>query len=298
MGGNVDVFQFIRASGLVPALVVLAATWFLGRVLPGFFAGLGNRFTHRRLAIHQIGTLIRFFVYFAGVTTALLLSVNLSRELMLALSGSIAVAVGFALKDLAASIIAGLTILLDRPFQVGDRVTFGGYYGTISTIGLRSVRLVTLDDTLVTIPNNKFLTDLSASANAGALDMLVQMDFYVGLEQDVARAKAIVADAITNTRYAFLQKPWTVLVNQVALENYFAVRLRAKVYVLDVNYEKALESDVTERVLEGFREACILPPAMLERTLPPAGPGLATGPANPGSYDRPSTGNNGGAGSP
>jgi len=268
MGDNVDVFQFVRLSGLLPALAILAVTWFVGRALPGFFARLGNRFTHRRLAIHQVGTLIRFFVYFTGGTSALLLSLNLSRELMLALSGSIAVAVGFALKDLAASVIAGLTILLDRPFQVGDRVSFGGYYGTISAIGLRSVRLVTLDDTLVTIPNNKFLTDLSASANAGALDMLVQMDFYLGLEQDVARATAIVADAITSTRYAFLQKPWTVLVNQVVLENYFAVRLRAKVYVLDVNYEKALESDVTERVLEGFREEGILPPAILERALP------------------------------
>ncbi|MBE0617297.1 MAG: mechanosensitive ion channel [Proteobacteria bacterium] len=268
MGGNVDVFQFIRVGGLLPAFLVLAVTWFLGHLLPGFLERLGNRFTHRRLVIHQAGALVRFGVYVTGITAALLLAVNLSRELMLAVSGSIAVAVGFALKDLAASVIAGLTILLDRPFQVGDRVTFDGYYGTISTIGLRSVRLVTLDDTLVTIPNNKFLTDLSASANAGALDMLVQMDFYVGVEQDVARAKEIVADAVTNTRYAFLQKPWTVLVSQVALETYFAVRLRAKVYVLDVNYEKALESDVTERVLEGFREAGIQPPAVLTRNLP------------------------------
>jgi small-conductance mechanosensitive channel len=40
------------------------------------------------------------------------------------------VALGFALKDLAASILAGLIIIIDRPFQVGDRVNFNGTYGT------------------------------------------------------------------------------------------------------------------------------------------------------------------------
>jgi hypothetical protein len=46
-----------------------------------------------------------------------------------------------------------------------------------------------------------------------------------------------------------------------------ATRLRAKAYVLDVRFEKEFESDVTERVLTGFREAGILPPAVLNRML-------------------------------
>lgn len=46
---------------------------------------------------------------------------------MLAAGGSIAVAVGLSLKDLAASVVAGLILLFDRPFQVGDRVTFWGH---------------------------------------------------------------------------------------------------------------------------------------------------------------------------
>jgi hypothetical protein len=62
-----------------------------------------------------------------------------------------------------------------------------------------------------------------------------------------------------------------VLVNQVVHEGYFAIRLRAKVYVLDVRYEKALETDVTERVIEGFRAMGILPPARLVRVSGEAG---------------------------
>ena len=259
------VIEFVRLGGLLTSLFVMLGTWLAVEVLNGFLRRLGNRFTQQRLRIQQIGTLVRFLMYIAAITTCVLLSVRLTRGLMLALGGSLAVVLGFALKDLGASVIAGITILFDRPFQVGDRVTFGGYYGEVAAIGLRSVRLVTLDDNLVTIPNNKFLTELAACANAGALDMMVQMDFYIGLDQPIGKAKQIVTDAITSTQYAYLHKPYVVLVNQVLFENHLAVRFRAKVYVLDVRYEKALETDVTERVLDGLREAGIHPPAVLFR---------------------------------
>jgi small-conductance mechanosensitive channel len=261
------IIQFIRVGGLFTSLVVILSTWIVIQVLNGSLRRLGHRFADQRLRIQQAGTVLRFLLYLGSATACVLLSFRLTNELMLALGGSVAVMLGFGFKDLAASFIGGIIILFDRPFQVGDRVTFGGYYGEIAAIGLRSVRLTTLDDNLVTIPNNKFLTDVAACANSGALDMMVQMDFYIGLDQDIAVAKQIVADAITATRYSYLEKPYTVLINEVMLENHLAVRLRAKVYVLDVRYEKALETDVTERVLEGFRDAAVRPPAILHRSV-------------------------------
>jgi small-conductance mechanosensitive channel len=265
------VFAFLRVGGLVSALLLLLAIWLLGQGLGRLAARLGQRFTERRLQIVQAGTLLRFFLFIGALVAGFFMSFRVSEKLMLALGGSLAVAIGFAMKDLVASVITGVIILIDRPFQVGDRVSFGGVYGEVASIGLRSVRLVTLDDNLVTIPNSKFLTELVSSGNAGALDMLVQMDFFVGADQNVALAKQIVTDAITSSRYAFLKKPWTVLVNQVIQDSYLSVRLRAKVYVLDVQYEKALETDVTERALEGFQLAGVQPPAVLHRGLAPTG---------------------------
>jgi small-conductance mechanosensitive channel len=156
--------------------------------------------------------------------------------------------------------------LVDRPFQVGDRVTFDGWYGEITHIGLRSVRLLTLDDTQVTIPNNKFLTDLVASGNAGAVEMMIQMDFFIGLDQDLARAKQIVTESLTSSRYFSTARRWSVTVSEVAQDSYLALRLRAKAYVLDVRFEKAFETDVTERVIESFRADCIEPPAVIHRS--------------------------------
>ncbi len=276
MDGNAaSIIQFIRVGGLVTGLIIIAVAWFVARLLSRTIDNLGRRFADRRLQLQQAGTFLRFFIYIGAFVAALLTSFQLSSELLLTLGGTIAVTVGFAVKDLAASVLAGLTILVDKPFQVGDRVTFGGYYGEISAIGLRSVRLVTLDDNLVTIPNNKFLTEAVSCGNAGALDMLVQSDFYIGVDQDVTRARQVVIDAITTSRYAYLGKPWAVLVNQVVHQGYFAVRLRAKVYVLDIQYEKALETDVTLHVLEGFRQGGIGVPSIIERHGSLAGEAMA-----------------------
>ncbi len=267
--------SFIRPGGILPGIMILAGAWVVAWMSGRFMARLGQRFTEKRLLIQQVSTIVQLLLYFTGILVASVLVFRFSKEMLLAIGGTFAVAVGIAFKDLAASVISGILIIIDRPFQVGDRLTFGGYYGEIKRIGIRAVRMVTLDDNLVSIPNNKFLTDAVASANAGELDMLVQLDFYIGCEQDVDAAKEIVRDAMTSSRYTYLGKHWSLLVNQVIHENHFAVRLRAKAYVLDVVYEKAYETDVTERVLRGFRERGIAAPAILHRSLPSTAGGAA-----------------------
>ena len=99
----------------------------------------------------------------------------------------------------------------ERP---GDRISFDGYYGEVVEIGLRSVRLVTLDDNLVSIPNNKFLTDIVASANSGVLHQMCVFHFYIGCNEDFEEAKAIVYDAAASSRYVFLDKPIRVDVKE------------------------------------------------------------------------------------
>lgn len=63
-------------------------------------------------------------------------------------------------------------------------------------------------------------------------------------------------------------KPWILvmtLVSQVIVENYVALQVRLKAYVLDTKYEKALVNDITLRTLEAFAKQGIHPPAILHR---------------------------------
>lgn len=233
------------------------------RLLAGFVSQFGTQFAARRLTMQKIATIAQFLIFIATAAIVLALSFRIDKTVLTLIGGTAAVAIGFAMKDLVASFIAGIIIIMDRPFQVGDRVSFDGFYGDITAIGLRSVRLQTLDDNTITIPNSKFLSDITSSGNYGALDMQVVIDFYIGADQDIDRAREIVNESALSSRYVFLAKPVVVLVTQQIVQNLVTVRLRLKAYVLDTQHEKAFETDITLRCLRAMRENGITPPQML-----------------------------------
>ncbi|MCJ1960212.1 mechanosensitive ion channel family protein [Novosphingobium mangrovi (ex Hu et al. 2023)] len=252
--------DIVRWGGVITSLFVVAGAWMLLRLLGRFVAAFGSEFSSRRLTLHKVSTIGQFVIYVATTILVLLLSFRVDETTLAVIGGTVAVAVGFAMKDLVASFIAGVIVMLDRPFQVGDRVNFGGEYGDITAIGLRSVRMQTLDDNTVTIPNSKFLSDVTSSGNYGALDMQVVMDFHIAADQDIERAREIVNEAVLSSRYVFLAKPVVILVNQWVSDYLVGVRLRLKAYVLDTRFEKAFESDVNLRVLRAFQHEGILTP--------------------------------------
>lgn len=204
-------------------------------------------FPSKRLLALQIATVLNFSLYIFGSTALIYISFKPPKELLLALGGSAAVAIGFALKDLVSSIVAGFILLFDRPFQVGDRVTYADTYGEILGIGLRTVRLVTLDDNLVTIPNSKFLTDSVASGNAGALDMMVVVDFRLSLDADLRKAQDLLNEVVSTSRYIYLKKPISIVLNERSEGDFFWIELKVKAYVFDVRYEKAFQTDIVLR---------------------------------------------------
>lgn len=261
--GIARIGDVIRWGGIVTSLFVILGAWMLLRLLGAFVGKFSSQFAARRLTMQKLNTIVQFLIFVVTTTIVITLSFRINQTLLALIGGSAAVAIGFALKDLVASFVAGITIILDQPFQVGDRVDFGGYYGDITSIGLRSVRLQTLDDNTVTIPNSKFLSDITSSGNYGALDMQVVMDFHVAIDQDIDLARSMVTEAALSSRYIYLDKPVVVLVNQILTENLMSVRLRLKAYVLDTRHEKAFETDVNLRCLRAFRRAGIEAPSLV-----------------------------------
>ena len=260
-GGDPAALAFFDPGALPLAVFFLVVAALVVRLLQRLAGGLADRLTARRLVIKQGATLLGFAIYAVAAVAAIGVLFELSAQALFALSGTLAVAAGFLLKDVAESVVAGLSILIGRPFSVGDRVQFGGYYGEVVDIGLRSVRLVTLDDNLVTIPSSKFLTDPVASANAGALDCMVVMKFWTRADADHELARQIVRDAVLSSRFCYLGKPIAVLLAAELEPQLGAVlEITAKAYVFDARHEKAFASDVTDRVLRAWREAGIALP--------------------------------------
>ncbi|PKM21649.1 MAG: mechanosensitive ion channel protein [Gammaproteobacteria bacterium HGW-Gammaproteobacteria-14] len=234
--------------------------WGVSTGLNHFSKRLMEKVPTRRFLVLQISTLITFALYIFGTITLVVGVLQPPKEFLLAAGGSVAVALGFALKDIAASLVAGILLLFDRPFRVGDRVSFGDTYGEIVSIGLRTVRLITLDDNLVTIPNSRFITDVVASGNAGELDMMVVTDFHISPDEDIEAARKLIEEVVVTSRYAYLKKPVTFAIMEVEFARTLAIRLRTNAYVLDVRYEKAFQSDVVMRVTKLFQQHNIARP--------------------------------------
>jgi small-conductance mechanosensitive channel len=239
-----SVFSFAKVFLLILGLV------FLGLAVK-FVASIGTklhgRLPSRRLLIAQVITTISFAIYILGGGYIFYGVVNPPKTLILAVSGTLAVALGLSLKDLISSVVAGVILLFDRPFQVGDRVSFDSSYGEIQTIGLRAVRMVTLDDSIVTIPNSKFITDVVSSGNFGELDMMIEVNFHLGLNEDLELARNILYETAATSPYVFLKKPITIVFSEVEIAQRIAMQIRVKCYVLDVRFEKAFQTDILIR---------------------------------------------------
>ncbi|KOO08395.1 mechanosensitive ion channel family protein [Vibrio hepatarius] len=255
-----QIASLIRWSGVFFSLIVVAATWLLLKFINSMVESVGGQFAQYRMLLQKLQSFMQFFIYMSAGILVFMMSFRINDQILALIGGTLAVSVGFALKDLAASFIAGMTVMVDRPFQVGDRVTFEGNYGDIIAIGLRSVRMRTLNDDIITIPNNKFLNEVTVSGNYGALDMQVVIPFYVGLDEDITLARDLIQEAASSSRYIHLPKPVTVLVKQTITDNYLAIQLTCKAYVVDTAYEKLFETDITLRVMKEFKKHNIRPP--------------------------------------
>lgn len=253
---DASILKYVHLNRIPIAILWMFAALALVRIVTSTVDAFGERFTGRRLLLKQVSAFSRFFILIVATLLSVSTVLELTDEAMLAVSGTAAVAVGFAMKDILASLIAGIILLFDRPFAVGDRVIFGDTYGEVVEMGLRSVRIATLDDNLVSIPNNLFLGATVASSNAGALDQMCVFQFWIGCNEDFDLARQIVYEAGAASRYVFLSKPIVVNVREGPVPGgaeRFAIQLTLKAYVLDGRYETAFGTDVSERVLRAFR---------------------------------------------
>jgi small-conductance mechanosensitive channel len=241
------------------AILVLVLTFFLIKGVAYVLDTLAERNAERRLLYKRVVPIARVLLWGVGLYVVLRGIFGIGAQGLFAAAAAIGVAVGFAAQDLLKNIFGGLVVLFDQSFQVGDKIEVGGTYGEVTSIGLRSTRIVTPDDNLVTVPNAQVADDQVSNANAGELTCQVATDLYLPGDVDEERAREIAYQAAVSSGYVYLEKPVVVLVKDEYDDGHL-VHLKVKAYVIDTRYEPLLASDVTERARRAYREEGLLPP--------------------------------------
>lgn len=234
------------------AVLVFLLTFFTIKGAVFILEALAERSAERRLLYKRVIPIARILLWGIALVIVLRGIFNINAAGLLAAATAIGVAVGFAAQDLLKNIFGGLVIIFDQPFQSGDKISVGGTYGEVVAIGLRSTRIVTSDDNLVTVPNAQVVDGQVSNANAGALDCQVVTDLYLPGWADERRAKEIAYEAAASSKYTYLKKPIAVIVKD-EYDDGHVLHLKVKAYVLDTRFEFLLASDVTERARRVFR---------------------------------------------
>ncbi|MCH2444644.1 MAG: mechanosensitive ion channel family protein, partial [Candidatus Poseidoniia archaeon] len=130
--------------------------------------------------------------------------------------GIVGLAVAFASQDTMENIIAGVFIIIDRPFREGERILLpkkiGGHYsswGDVQEIGLRTTTVRSTDGVMLTIPN-KLLTKDAVANFSHRRDMQLRVRIRLGLTptwSNVTKAAVIVTDIAKNHPDICQEKP-------------------------------------------------------------------------------------------
>ncbi len=232
--------------------VILTIAYFAIKYLTRLLENLAERWTNLRLGIKRVIPILRI----AGWTLAIYIIIAdiLAPPIatLLAVTASAGIAVGFASQDILKNIFGGIMILFDRPFQVGDKIEVGSHYGEVVSIGLRTVRIVTPDDSLVSIPNSEMVNQSVSNANSGETNCQVVAEFYLPAHIDIVKAKKIAYRAAQVSRYVYLNKPISVALRNEIHEGRSLLKMRLKAYVLDIRYEFPFATEMTETVIQEF----------------------------------------------
>jgi small conductance mechanosensitive channel len=193
---------------LLTALIIFIVSLYLARIL----SNLLRRVLQRRKApagvTHLLAELVLWSIVIAGIITALQRFFDVTA--FLTGLGIIGFTIGFALQDIMKNFVAGVILLLQPPFHVGETIGVKGFDGTVLTIDLRATEMRAADGRVVILPNAEVLANPIINysrANKRRVDLTINLSHTT--EPEVVRQ--IVLEAIESVP-GFVREPEPLIV--------------------------------------------------------------------------------------
>lgn len=181
--------------------------------------------------------------------------------------GIAGLAVGFAAQSTLANFIAGITILLEQSFQVGDWVNINGNEGRVVVIALRTTHVLTRDNITVIIPNSNVasseVTNIT-SKNFIRFDIRARIAF----EDDIEKAREQILQVLTDTEVVLSRPESSATIAEVGEYGVFFI-VRFWVKPASVARMPKIKEDLQENIKLAFDAANISTPYPHMRLLMP-----------------------------
>ena len=156
-----------------------------------------------------------------------LLSVFVSLDKLLVASSALVVVIGFAAKSMLDDITMGFFIIFEDLFSVGDFIEIDGNTGTVTEIGLRSVKIRVLTGEIVIIPNGNIGKVINHSVSNGQAVLDIGIAYEADLDKAISVLQKVASEAF-NQYDDILQVPQVLGVQELA-DSAVVIRMIAEV---------------------------------------------------------------------
>lgn len=242
-----------RLPSIVTGILLLLVFYLLAR---GVRYLVGRSMRKVKVSEHAVKLVARLSfigVMIVGVFVALVV-LGINPAALVASLGLVGVGLGFGLKDVIENFIAGMILIFQRPFMVGDIVHLGDVEGLVEDVRVRDTVIRMYDGRQVFVPNASIFSNAVINNNRNRRRRL---DFTVGIayREDIPSAMGVAAEALAGVEGAFKDPAPLVMVEGLADS---AVCLRAYFWVdpVETNILEA-ESAAIAAVKEGLQKAGI-----------------------------------------
>jgi small conductance mechanosensitive channel len=237
-----------NGKNLVVALVILAVGGWIGR-------RLGN-LTTRTMAARNVDPLLAgfvgntvFYAVFIAVAVSAVGQLGVETTSLIAIVGSMGLAIGLAIKDNISNFSSGVMLILFRPFTLGDYVQIAGVAGTVEKITLSTTLLKTPDNQKIIVPNAQIMGTVITNVT-GNPTRRIDLTVGIGYGDDMKKAKDVLENVLA-TQPGLLQEPaWTVAVANLGESS---VDLVVRPWVRTEDYWN-VRFELTERIKNALDE--------------------------------------------
>ena len=170
-------------------------------------------------------------------------------------AGVAGIAIGFAAKDTLSNLIAGVLLILDRPFEVGDRIevwtapTGSATWGDVIDIGLRATKIKTTDNIVIVIPNNEIMKRDIVNYTIITSMIRIRINIGIAYDADLKKAKEIISAVAETSDWVAKDPPPKVVVRNFGESS---VDLQLRVWITDARRRMDVIDTITDAVKEAF----------------------------------------------
>lgn len=186
------------AIAFIPNLIISLLIFIVSLYMAGWATRLLDRWLKARDVDHELSmvleTVMRWGVYILGTTLALN-QIGFNLTAFLTGLGILGFTVGFAIQDVSKNFVAGLLLLIEQPFDIGDSIEVKGFGGVVLDVDLRATEMRTFDGRIVQIPNSDVFTSPIINFTRAQRRRLT-MNVGVAYGSDLERVRTVTLQAI------------------------------------------------------------------------------------------------------